>query len=93
MRKTLTRSIAIAAIAGGIAVGGAVSASAQVDDAHVGPYPTVQEQQEIWIEGGENVGKGSAQLVSAAVLGVPAAFLDYGQSIGNYGAGYMPGVK
>lgn len=84
MRKNLIRAAVALTLSAGVAVGGAAIAAAQ-DDTHVGPYPSVQEQQAIWIEGGENAGKGAAQLVSSAVLGVPAAFMDYGQTMGNYG--------
>lgn len=78
MRKNIIRIGAGVAVAAGLAVGGAAIATAQDSP---GPYPSVSEQQAIWIEGGQNAGKGAAQLTSAAVLGIPAAFMDYGEEI------------
>lgn len=87
MRKFLTRTIGVAAVAVGFALGAAGTASAE----DIGPYPSVAEQQAIFIDGGANAGKGAAQLVSSSVLGVPAAFMDYGEEIILFGSSQMPG--
>lgn len=89
MRKNLIRIGAAVAVSAGLAVGGAAIATAQDDPDALGPYPSVSEQQDIWIQGGSDAGKGAAELTSAAVLGIPAAFMDYGEEIGNYGLHFM----
>lgn len=93
MRKFLTRTIAVAAMAIGIAAGSMATASADIDPGLFEPYPSVASQQEIWNQGGAHAGQGAAELVSAAVLGVPAAFMDYGEEIIVVGGTYMPFVR
>lgn len=93
MRKFLTRTFAIAAMAAGIALGSGATASAAIaDPGTFEPYPSVISQQEIWNQGGAHAGQGAAELTSAAVLGVPAAFLDYGEEIAVAGGSFMPGM-
>jgi hypothetical protein len=89
MRKNLIRIGAAVAVSAGLAVGGAAIATAQDDPDGFAPFPSVSEQQDIFIDGGKNAGKGAAQLVSAAYLGVPASFMDFGQEIGVYGLHMM----
>lgn len=99
MRKFLTRTIAVAAMALGIAAASMGTASAQADPGLFPPYPSVASQQEIWNQGGAHFGQGAAELTSAAVLGIPAAFMDYGEEIAVVGhhfatqsGGFMPFV-
>lgn len=91
MRKFLTRALGIAAVAVGFAFAGAGMASA--DTALMPPPPSYQEQQAIFIDGGENAGKGAAQLVSAAFAGPFVGAVQLGEEIGNYGASYFPGIR
>ncbi|MFO7191672.1 MULTISPECIES: hypothetical protein [Thermocrispum] len=83
MRKNLIRVGAAFGIAAGMAVcGSAVASAAETYD--VPPFPSAVEQQQIFIEGGKNLGMGAAQLVSATYLGVPASVIDAVEEAGNY---------
>lgn len=90
MRKLVARTLGVATVSAGLALGAAGTAAAQDNPAYE-PYPSVDEQQEIWNEGGANLGKGAAQLVSGAVVGVPAIALDYSHELSNHGAVQAPG--
>jgi len=82
MRKNLIRLGAAFGIAAGMAATSSAIASAA--EADVPPFPSVTEQQEIFIEGGKNLGTGAAQLVSGVYLGVPASVIDAVEEAGNY---------
>lgn len=81
MHKFLTRTFAIAAMAVGVAMGGAAVASAApaIDSGPFEPYPSVISEQQTWNEGGALAGEGAAMLVSAAWVGVPAQAMDYAE--------------
>lgn len=92
MRKFLTRALGIAAVAVGFAFAGAGMASADTAYDPANLPTTFEEQQAIWIAGGENVGKGAAQLSSAAFAGVPIGAMEYVMAGGDYMASYFPGI-
>lgn len=81
MRKFLTRTFAIAAMAVGVALGGAAAASAApaIDAGPFEPYPSAISEQQSWNAGGGMVGEGAATLVSAAWVGIPAWGLDFAE--------------